>query len=253
MNAAFSGKSFFQAVTPRRARTLIATLRVPKQVRNRWPVPDSVARQIATFNATCNELPGGWCPVDKQFALAHLIAARRLTRAVEIGVFQGGSLLPMAAAMQTTGGIVIGIDPYSSDHAFEHDNAERVAAVLGHDWHQRIDWDRLWTRVNGVIAHAGLQPHARLVRKPSIDALDEVSGLIDLLHVDGNHDASAVAADLAAYIPRVRPGGLIVVDDTGWDTIYPQYDALKRLHRVVYEACDAPGWRPAWGVLEKSL
>jgi predicted O-methyltransferase YrrM len=240
----------FRAAAPRAARTLVARIRLPRAVQDRWPVPATVARQIAAFNATCNRLPGGWCPVDKQFLLAHLIAANRLSSAVEIGVFQGGSLLPMAAAMATTGGIATGIDPYSSDCAVEHDNAERVTAVLGNEWHHRVDWDGLWARVNQAVADAGLTSHARLIRKPSSAAVHDVADGIDLLHIDGNHDADAVAADIAAYVPKVRPGGFVVVDDTAWDTIHPQYEALKRSRTVVYEAWTAGDPRPSWGVLQ---
>lgn len=41
-------------------------------------------------------------------------------------------------------------------------------------------------------------------------------GRISVLHIDGNHALESVAADAAAWIPHVRPGGWIIFDDYVW-------------------------------------
>jgi hypothetical protein len=42
------------------------------------------------------------------------------------------------------------------------------------------------------------------------------AGRIALLHIDGNHEESAVAADMLAWGSLVLPGGWIVFDDYKW-------------------------------------
>ncbi len=49
---------------------------------------------------------------------------------------------------------------------------------------------------------------------PSVDvaaSFDDAS--LDAVFIDGNHDHAAVGADLAAWTPKVRPGGLVAGHD----------------------------------------
>lgn len=41
-------------------------------------------------------------------------------------------------------------------------------------------------------------------------------GRVAVLHIDGNHAYDSVAADAAAWIPHVKPGGWIIFDDYVW-------------------------------------
>jgi predicted O-methyltransferase YrrM len=43
---------------------------------------------------------------------------------------------------------------------------------------------------------------------------------IDFLYIDADHSYDGVTADLEAWVPHVKPGGLIVGDDYG-NAIYP--------------------------------
>lgn len=73
-------------------------------------------------------------------------------------------------------------------------------------------------QVYGVDLDWLLPPRARL--NPIVgDDLDpavaaQVPETFDLLFVDSSHDYDHTRAELAAYGPRVRPGGLIVLHDT---------------------------------------
>jgi predicted O-methyltransferase YrrM len=221
---------------------------LPPQLRKLLPLPDPLAREIDRFNASLNTLPGGWCPLTKQHVLAALVARHSLTRIVEIGVFQGGSLLPMAAAARMSGGTAVGIDPYSAGAAEQKDNCEKFVPVVGLDWHERIDWDGLFTRVSEAIGRFGLSDHCRLVRSTSAQAAALTAPGLDLLHIDGNHDDEAVASDVALYVPKVRSGGFIVLDDTNWDGVFRHYESLKQGRSVYYEA-PGRGARPEWAIL----
>ena len=39
---------------------------------------------------------------------------------------------------------------------------------------------------------------------------------IDVLHIDGNHDEEYVTKDIINYLPLVKKGGYIIMDDTSW-------------------------------------
>jgi hypothetical protein len=40
-----------------------------------------------------------------------------------------------------------------------------------------------------------------------------------MLHIDGNHGEGEVVADVEAYLPKVRPGGWVWMDDTDNPTV----------------------------------
>src|SRR4051812_47320274 len=70
----------------------------------------------------------GWCTVDKAKTLAASVLAIRPGTVVQIGVWAGRSLIPMALACQSVHkGIVIGIDPWSPDASAEGQIGENLA------------------------------------------------------------------------------------------------------------------------------
>lgn len=224
---------------------------LPAALRDLLPLPPAVEEEIRRINRVGNVLPGGWCPLDKQRILAALVVGHGLQRAVEIGVFQGGSLLPLASAMRATGGHVFGIDPYSPAAAEQRENLERFVPLVGSDWHARIDWEGLYERVGRLIAREGLSPYVTLLRETSDAAAPRIAPPLDLLHIDGNHDSDAVASDVANWIPKVRSGGFIVVDDTHWDGVHAHYSRLRAAMPPLFESFGSGSGRPEWAVLVK--
>ena len=53
------------------------------------------------------------------------------------------------------------------------------------------------------------------VRKPSLDALRDWSRPIDILYIDGQHEAPYVLLDFVLAWPFLNVGGLVVFDDYG--------------------------------------
>jgi len=49
-------------------------------------------------------------------------------------------------------------------------------------------------------------------------AAEIADGSLDWVYIDGDHAYEAVVADIAAYVPKVRPGGVIAGDDYGGTT-----------------------------------
>jgi hypothetical protein len=81
---------------------------------------------------------------------------------------------------------------------------------------------------------------ATLIRKFSVEAAgDFADGSLDFVYIDGNHEFSAVAADLFAWTPKVRSGGIIAGHD-----YYRHAKPVRHCH--VAECVD--GWTEAWHI-----
>ena len=67
---------------------------------------------------------------------------------------------------------------------------------------------------------AGVNGNVRLLPATTQDAAQWWTEPIDYLYVDADHRYEAVFADLEAWVPYVKPGGLVLGDDYGSD-MYP--------------------------------
>jgi predicted O-methyltransferase YrrM len=162
---------------------------------------------------------GGGSSLSKALVFADLIAAFGIHDAVEIGVYRGRSLLPVAAVLRAQGaGRVVGIDPWSADAALQADDHE-VGAVVN-DWARAHPWEETYTEVLGRIDTFGLAGHTEILRMTSADAAARIpDGSVGLVHVDGNHDQAAVQADVDLYLPKLQPGGFLALDDASWSSV----------------------------------
>jgi SAM-dependent methyltransferase len=125
----------------------------------------------------------------------------------EIGVWKGrfsGLLCEAASPRQ-----LLLIDPWS-------DSAEKLP------WHGRTadipDAARIFEEAYREVAgrFAG-NPAVRIIRAPSLDAAPRVGdGSLDAVYIDGAHGYEDVRADLRAWAPKLRPGGLLTGDDYYW-------------------------------------
>lgn len=160
----------------------------------------------------------GVCPVEKGEFLLRLAVDNNLQTLVEIGVWKGSSLMYMAEAAAKTGGKVYGIDPYALSNLV---NKIPDAALDKYIFESLVTdqkiLDGVFETLAATIKNNGLSDRVSLIRKTSADACADFAACsIDLLHVDGNHDEIHVTRDLENYVPRVKPGGYIVMDDCNW-------------------------------------
>jgi hypothetical protein len=87
---------------------------------------------------------------------------------------------------------------------------------------------------------ARLAPYdVEIVRDLSVQAaMRFMPGELDWIYIDSNHDLPHVIADLNAWVPKVRPGGIIAGHD------YVRYPLANRVH--VIEAVRA--WTNAYEI-----
>ena len=149
----------------------------------------------------------GWATLEKAQTLASIVLAFRPKVSVEIGVYAGKSLIPIALAHKEVSGIVYGIDPWSVEAAQEGYDKENA------DWWGRKDnLDRVRMETFGWIESLNLGSHCKIIRKKS----DDVTPFdCDLAHIDGQH-SSVCIRDVTRFVLPMKVGSIVVMDDIGW-------------------------------------
>ena len=161
-------------------------------------------------------LPGGFAQAQELLAgvegwLSH-DQARRLWdaatsvpaggRIVEIGSFRGRSTIVLAGAA-AEGVEILAIDPHGGGDRGPQEI--RPDADRGHED---------FAAFNANLRRAGVHERVRHVRLPSLQALDQIHGDVDLLYVDGAHRYGAASADIARWGARVAAGRTMLVHDS---------------------------------------
>jgi predicted O-methyltransferase YrrM len=144
-----------------------------------WFSPDQVARVSAAASA----VPSGG-------------------RIVEIGSFRGRSTIAIAAS-SPDGVEIVAIDPHAgNDRGPQEIEGFEAEAAQDHDV------------FNANLARAGVAERVRHVRKFSNEAHDDVTGEIDVLHIDGAHRFAPARDDIRTWGARVVPGGSMLIHDS---------------------------------------
>lgn len=162
----------------------------------------------------------GWCTKSKAAILIDLVMEAKAQTVVEIGVWGGRSLVPMAFALKELGhGTAFGIDPWSATAS-----AEGMTGV-NEEWWTMVDHEAIYQGLVNKIAKFGLKNSVELLRYTSEKAPPIVD--IDILHIDGNHSDKTSYFDVTKWAPLVRNGGYIVFDDITWGTTTRAVDWLN--------------------------
>jgi predicted O-methyltransferase YrrM len=161
---------------------------------------------------------GGYCPDAKRDFIHKLIKDTNSKFCVEIGVYKGSSLLSFAEALEQQGGRVVGIDPWN----FELSKNEIPDKALENYIYNELlegqsSFDYFFNNLTTIINENNLSTTVSLIRKPAEKAFREFEiESIDILHIDGNHDEVNVSKDIILYLPLVKKGGYIIMDDSCW-------------------------------------
>ncbi|MCB1111787.1 MAG: class I SAM-dependent methyltransferase [Chlamydiales bacterium] len=151
----------------------------------------------------------GWCSHEKASIMMDIVFLLKAETVVEIGVFGGKSLVPMACACKANGkGVVYGIDPWDAG-----ESAKGMEGV-NLEWWGNLDHDKIYTDLKRKVKKFDLDSYINLLRCTSEEA--PIFEEIDILHIDGNHSEDASLYDVMKWVPLVRKGGVIILDDIGW-------------------------------------
>lgn len=155
----------------------------------------------------------GWCSLEKAITLASIIIAIRPRIVVELGVWRGGSAIPMAIALRALGaGQLVAVDAWAAAFSVagqEGPHAQWWGEAQGQDGH-----DHAYETFVARLQKHEIGPDRCVVRRQRTDVA-AVPSAIDVLHHDANHGPQAVL-DIDRWAPAVRLGGFLVIDDLDW-------------------------------------
>jgi predicted O-methyltransferase YrrM len=163
---------------------------------------------------------GDWCDGVKAQTLATLVLGLRPRRVCEVGVWIGGSMVPMLLALRALEALEGSQGPVTPRRGIAIDAWSAQASCAGQD-----DADRIWwgAQPHEIAKQAfldrldrhGLARICDVVHASSDDAPTSAPGSIGLLHLDGNHGEQAVR-DVEKFAGAVEVGGVLVLDDVLW-------------------------------------
>lgn len=213
----------------------------------RGPVPGtarSAAGRAHLHATTLAALPAieGWCTARKALWLSDLIAENGCTQVLEVGIFGGKSLIPMALAVRecTPGGQVYGIEAWSSDVAgAAAANAENDA------WWREVELkaikagflrNLLDNELAGIVNVLEMSPDEAFKCLTAI-GLDQ----FDLIHVGGSHSEVQAVHAAGMWPGLLRPGGILVLDDIGRQWVQGARGYLTANLSVIEEVFEPAG------------
>jgi hypothetical protein len=169
----------------------------------------------------------GECARDKILAICGVVPFGPKGDIVEIGALFGKSSYVLNRVGSCCGvGATLCVDPWTLGLTVQRDAPDHIQKASS-GW----DWDLVYSGF--LVAMLGCaQPPFNYLRMTSAKANEHyracssvsspefgetpLAGGIAVLHLDGNHDETAVAEDFALWGPLVKPGGWIIFDDYNW-------------------------------------
>ncbi|MBV8153353.1 MAG: class I SAM-dependent methyltransferase [Candidatus Eremiobacteraeota bacterium] len=165
---------------------------------------------------------------EKLVAIAGIFPEVPKGDVIEIGSLMGRSAFVLQyLARRYDTGAVLSVDPLAPEASFQHDIPGDVQSTMDDQW----DYDVLRRAfvVNTLPTAAGrfnylratsadgvrIYESTRTVRTPEFGEV-HYEGTIAVIHIDGNHDYAHVKEDCDLWLPALRPGGWLVLDDYVW-------------------------------------
>jgi len=150
----------------------------------------------------------GWCDPGKAQKLYELVTDNSIDSIIDVGVFEGKSTFALAFACRKRGrGKVYAVDSWSLDCCSEGLGESDlkfwteldIAGFMLQFFRKALEFDLLrWIypiRLNSRLASLAL-PEAGLI------------------HLDANHSEYPSTSDVICWLPKLKSGGFLVMDDT---------------------------------------
>jgi len=192
------------------------------------------------FNAVKNyDSIEGWCTKEKAIKMMEFVPDHVGALAVELGVWGGRSLLPIAMKCN---GDVYGIDAWNVDASLEGKND-----VANDEWWSNINYSKMYSYTHNLMMEYNCQ-NVKLLRMKSRDAVKLFeNNSIDFLHQDSNHSEEVSCEEVELYHTKVKSGGIWCFDDTNWPTTQKAQGILcSKGYEEVYDS-------GSWKIYRKSV
>jgi hypothetical protein len=155
-------------------------------------------------------------------------------RIAEVGAYKGKSTSFMAQKIKQRG---IHVTFYAIDH------------WLGSSEHQHLaDVRSLFQIFTQNMTECGLTEYVVPVRKPSVEAARLFAdGSLDLVFIDAGHSFEDVKQDIQAWLPKVKPGGIL-----GGDDYHPKsWPGVVKAVDEAFGASVQKDFLPAWYIYKE--
>jgi hypothetical protein len=140
---------------------------------------------------------------------------------VEIGVYAGKSVLPVALELKRNAkGIIYAIDPWTNEEA------TRGYEDAHYEYWSQIDLNQKLEIFESMIREFELKDYISIIKEPS-DTAPEIKN-INLLHIDGQHTDQALR-DVRKYASQITLNGYCVVDDVDWGRVADVPNLLEKM------------------------
>jgi len=171
----------------------------------------------------------GWCSEEKALNFIDLVLEVKPAVCVDIGAFGGKSVLPVASALKFLDkGVVIAIDPWDKIEALKHFEPTDDPRHL--EWWGKVDFNSIYRGFAQMLQRNNLGKYCKVMKMTSEKAAPYIE-TIDILYLDGNHAEKMVTQDVQLYLPKIRSGGYIWLNDSTWTAMQPAIELLM-------ESCD---------------
>lgn len=180
----------------------------------------------------------GWAPAEKIRYMYKLVKQTDAQAIVEIGVYGGRSLIPMAVACKEKGsGICYGIDPWKKEASIEG----WPDGDVNKEWWGHLDHHWVYGRWRSSVEKYGVKNQIyELIGKSEQFHRMFKDECIDIFHLDGNHAEQVALADVEQWKSKVKIGGYWIFDDTNWPSTTKAIELLEKSYDLVK---DFDGWR----------
>lgn len=186
----------------------------------------------------------------------HLVAETEARTAIEVGTWKGRSAIHVAKAMRD------GLRFRAEKEGREVEPDEVLSLYCVDTWQGGADHllselpqDRIGRENGYPIVHyrqfltnvlrAGVERIVQPVVCPSsigAKLLSESGVVADLVYVDGDHTHDGCFADIAAYWPFVRPGGVLFGDDCSTPGVHSAVARFMSAMEIESVGIDGPFW-----------
>jgi len=153
---------------------------------------------------------GGWCDQQKGFEIAKLVLESKPNRIAEVGVFEGKSTLALAYACKLNGsGAVYAIDSWKKEDCIDDE------LTANQEWWANLDLEGHYESFVRHCVRAEVVRHIQFCRMSSWDASRSLPDM-DMVHIDANHAEWPSTSDVVNWLPKLKVGGYIIMDDVNW-------------------------------------
>ena len=175
-------------------------------------------------------IAGSWCTEEKSNLIMDLILLTEPKICVEIGPFTGSSFLPIAATLSfLQNGQAYAIDAWS--------NSAAIQGISQNDpnfgWWSAVNMSGVKNTFFKTMAAWNLASYYTSICERSSN-IAFLFDRIDFLHLDGNFSEEGSVEDVHLYLPRVAPGGYILLSNA-FAKVDGQYSKMKAIWMLLEE------------------